>query len=234
MNYLITYGNSVFVANEEPNAILRHIQSVELQKPLLSGFYNNAENVSMYCQQVLNVLNNDFVSGFAKIEKYKQDLNNELNRIPNDIFYATWTASTILNQLKLSLHYACSFDALPHCNIALSLGRDAVIREVCRAANNSTISIVGQILSLAFKLGDMNNIGKMFWFYNTIIERIGDNSQFENERNLLNWAKGQRAYAYIAMATTMIGGAANVAHIINDATAQRDIEQYGQQPLTCL
>ena len=222
----------MFVTKEDPNTILRHIQSVELQKPMLSGFYNNAESVSMYCRQVLDLLNNDFVSGFAIIEKYKQDLNSELNRIPNDIFYATWTASTILNQLKLSLHYACQFGALPHCNIELSLGRDAVIREVCRAANNSTISIIGQILSFAFKIGDMNNIGKMFWFYNTIIERIGDNPQYENERNLLNWAKGQRAYAYIAMATTIIGGATNVAHIINDATAHQDIEQYGQQPLT--
>ena len=60
----------MFVAIEEPNTILRHIQSVELQKPLLSGFYNNTESVSAYCRQVLNVLNNDFVSGFAKIEKY--------------------------------------------------------------------------------------------------------------------------------------------------------------------
>lgn len=221
----------MFVAIEEPNTILRHIQSVELQKPLLSGFYNNTESVSAYCRQVLNVLNNDFVSGFAKIEKYKQDLNNELNRIPNDIFYVTWTASTILNRLKLSLHYACSFDVLPHCNIALSLGRDAVIQEVSRTANNSTIRIIGQVLSFAFKLGDMNNIGKMFWLYNTIIEHIGNSPQYENERKLLNWAKGQRAYAYIAMATTMIGGAANISHIINDATAQRDIDQYGQQPL---
>lgn len=57
---------------------------------------------------------------------------------------------------------------------------------------------------------------------------------YENERRLLDWAKGQRAYAYIAMATTMIGGAVNVAHIINDATAQRDIEQYGQLPLAFL
>lgn len=32
----------------------------------------------------------------------------------------------------------------------------------------------------------------------------------------------------------MIGGAANVAHIISEASAQRDVEQYGQQPLTFL
>ena len=224
MNYLITYGNSLFVANEDPNVILQHIQTLELQKPMLSGLYTNVESVSMYCRKVLNVLNNDFVSGFTKIEKYKQDLSNELYKSPNNIFYATCIASNILSELKLSLRYSCSFDALPHCKIALSLGIDAVIREVCKAANNSTISIVGQVLSFAFKLGDMNNIGKMFWFYNSIIEHIGENPLYENERNLLNWAKGQRAYAYIVMATTMLGGATNVAHVVNEANAQRDIE----------
>lgn len=234
MNYLITYGNGVFVAREEPNAILRHIQSVELQKPMLSGFFNNAESVSVYCHQVLNVLENDFVDGFTKIENYKQSLRNELTRVPVNDFYATLVASNILIHLKLALSNASPFDALPHCNIPLSLGRDTLIQEVCKAANNSAVTIVGQILSLAFKITDMNNVGQMFWFYNTIIAQIGQNPQYENERNLLNWAKGQRAYAYLAMATTVIGGTADVAHIINDATAQRDIELYGQQPLIFL
>ena len=82
-----------------------------------------------------------------------------------------------------------------------------------------------------YKVSDMNNIGQMFWFYKTIIGQIGQNPQYEYEPNLLNWAKGQRAYAYLAMATTMIGGVANVAHIISETSAQRDIEQYGQQLL---
>ncbi len=191
MNYLITYGNSVFVTKEEPNAILRHIQSVELQKPMLSGLYNNAERVSLYCRQVLNVLENDFVQGFTKIENYKQSLRNELTRVPVNDFYATWTASNILIHLKLALQNACPFDALPHCNIPLSLGRDALIQEVCKAANNSAVTIVGQILSLAFKITDMNKVGQMFWFYNAIIAQIGQNPQYENERNLFNWAKGR-------------------------------------------
>lgn len=204
---------------------------IEMQKPMLSGLYTNAANIA-YCQQVLNVLENDFVSGFTKIENYKQSLRNELVRVPINDFSATWVASNILIHLKLALPNACPFDALPHCNIPLSLGRDALNQEVSKAANNSTVTMVGQILSLAFKISDMNKVGQMFWFYNTIISQIGQNPQYENERNLLNWAKGQRAYAYLAMATTMIGGAANVAHIISETSAQRDIEQYGQQTLT--
>lgn len=231
MNYLITYENSVFVAKQDPHVIMQQIQMIEMQKPMLSGLYTNAANIA-YCQQVLNVLENDFVSGFTKIENYKQSLRNELVRVPINDFSATWAASNILILLKLALSNACPFDALPHCNIPLSLGRDALIQEVSKAANNSTVTMVGQILSLAFKISDMNKVGQMFWFYNTIISQIGQNPQYENERNLLNWAKGQRAYAYLAMATTVIGGTANVAHIISEALAQRDIEQYGQKPLT--
>ena len=230
MNYLITYENSVFVAKQEPSAILRQIQMIEMQKPMLSVLYTDAANIA-YCQQVLNVLENDFVQGFTKIEDYKQSLRNELTRVPINVFNASWVASNILIHLKLALPNACPFDALPHCNIPLSLGRDTLIQEVCKAANNSVATIIGQILSLAFKITDMNKVGQMFWFYNAIIAQIGQNPQYENERNLLNWAKSQRAYAYLAMATTMIGGAANVAHVINDAIAQRDIELYGQQPL---
>ena len=231
MNYLITYENSVFVAKQDPHVIMQQIQMIEMQKPMLSGLYTNAANIA-YCQQVLNVLENDFVSGFTKIENYKQSLRNELVRVPINDFSATWVASNILIHLKLALPNACPFDALPHCNIPLSLGRDALNQEVSKAANNSTVTMVGQILSLAFKISDMNKVGQMFWFYNTIISQIGQNPQYENERNLLNWAKGQRAYAYLAMATTMIGGVANVAHIISETSAQRDIEQYGQQTLT--
>lgn len=211
---------------------MQQIQMIEMQKPMLSGLYTNAANIA-YCHQVLNVLENDFLQGFTKIENYKQSLRNELTRVPVNDFYATLAASNILIHLKLALPNACPFDALPHCNIPLSLGRDALIQEVSKAANNSVVTMISQILSLAFKITDMNKVGQMFWFYNTIIAQIGQNPQSENERNLLNWAKGQRAYAYLAMVTTVIGGAANVAHIINDVSAQRDIEQYGQQPL-CL
>lgn len=230
MNYLITYENSVFVAKQDPHVIMQQIQMIEMQKPMLSGLYTNAANIA-YCQQVLNVLENDFVPGFTKIENYKQSLRNELVRVPINDFSATWVASNILIHLKLALPNACPFDALPHCNIPLSLGRDVLIQEVSKAANNSTVTMVGQILSLAFKVTDMNKVGQMFWIYNTIITQIGQNPQYESERNLLNWAKAQRAYAYLAMATTVIGGAANVAHIISETSAQRDIEQYGQQPL---
>lgn len=229
MNYLILDYNSVFVAKEDPCAILQRIQNIELQKPMLSWTYANMGATS-YCLQVLDMLNNDFVSGFAKIEEYKQKLQNEQNK-SNNYFYAIWEASSILSQLRLALNNAHAFDVLPQCNIALSQGRDALIREVGRATNSSAMQIVGQALSLAFRVYDVSNANQMFWFYNTIIERIDEMSPYQNERYLRNWAKAQRAYAFIAIVYSTFGGVSNIAHIIDEATAQKDIENFGQQPL---
>lgn len=109
--------------------------------------------------------------------------------------------------------------------------RDEIIKGVCKSTKNPTIELMGNVLSLAFKIKDISDIGKMFWYYNRIVTLLGINPCYDNERSLLNLAKGQRAYSYFAMATTVIGGAADVAHIISETSAQRDIEQYGQQQL---
>ena len=106
MNYLITYESSVFVAKQDPRAVMQQIQMIEMQKPMLSGLYTDTANIA-YCQQVLNVLENDFVDGFTKIENYKQSLRNELTRVPVNDFYATLAASNILIHLKLALPSAC-------------------------------------------------------------------------------------------------------------------------------
>ena len=230
MNYLILDYDSVFVTQEEPRTILQHIQNIELQKPMLSWAYANT-TVTSYCQLVVDWLNNDYVSGFLKIEDYKQKLQNEIIK-GNSNFYAIWEVSNILNQLKLALNNAYAFASLPQCNIAFSLGRDALIREVGRATNSSAMQIVGQALSLAFKVYDVSNACQMFGFYNTIIERIDERTQYQNERNLRNWAKAQRAYAFFAIASSTFGGASNIAHIVDEITAQHDIEKYGQQVLS--
>ena len=109
--------------------------------------------------------------------------------------------------------------------------RDEVIKGVSRSANNATIELMGTVLSLAFKIKDINDIGKVFWFYNRLVTLLGENPNYDNERNLLNWAKGQRAHAYFAFVPTLAGGAASIAHIIDEATAKRDVENYGQYSL---
>lgn len=232
MNYLIVDYNSVFVAKNDITTIKAKIQGIELQKPMLSTWYIHNQFAALcYCQQVLNLLVEDFASGFSKIEEYKRKLNDELQRGIGNNSFALWVASDILIQLRFSLDYAIAFNQLPHCNVLMSHLRDEIIKGVCKSTKNLTIELMGNVLSLAFKIKDISDIGKMFWYYNRIVTLLGINPCYDNERNLLNWAKGQRAYSYFAMATTVIGGAADVAHIISETSAQRDIEQYGQQQL---
>lgn len=233
MNYLIVDNMDVFVAKVAPDMIVSQIQSIESQKTILLGCYVNSQSFSIYYNLVLNMLDKCFSAGFAVIERYKNMLRDEIASGCNN-FMAVWNVSNIVSQLKLSLHYAIPFDSLPTCNITLSAGRDALIKMFSQATNKSVIKIIGNVLSLAFKIVDLGNIGKMFWFYNTIIIRIGENPQYENERNLLRWAKAQRGYAYFALIPAVAGGAANVASIIDEVTAKREIEQYGQKPLELL
>ena len=232
MNYLIVDNNSVFVAKTDIAVLKAKIQRIELQKPMLSTWYiNNQATEVAYCQQVVTLLQEDFASGFSKIEMYKQRLCAELQKGFGNNSYAVWVASDILIQLRVSLNNAIAFDRLLHCNVLMSHLRDELISRACKYAKNPTIELMGNVLSLAFKLKDVGDIGKMFWYYNRIVNLLGENPQYENERNLLTWAKGQRAHAFFAFIPTLVGGAENIAHIIDEATAQRDLEQYGQQPL---
>ena len=234
MNYLIVDNNSVFVAKTDVSVLKAKIQRIELQKPMLSTWYINNQTAELaYCQQVAKLLQEDIASGFSKIEMYKHRLSTELQKGFGSNSYAVWVASDILIQLRVALTNAIAFDQLPHCNVLLSHLRDELITETCKSAKNSTIELMGNVLSLAFKLKDVGDIGKMFWFYNRIVTLLGENPQYENERNLLTWAKGQRAHAFFAFIPTLVGGVASIAHIIDLATMQHDLEQYGQQPL-CL
>ena len=232
MNYLIVDYNSVFVAKNDVATIKAKIQGIDLQKPMLLTWYIHNQFAALsYGQQVLNLLVEDFASGFSKIEEYKRKLNDELQRGNGNYSYALWIASDILRHLRFSLDYAIAFDRLPHCDMLISHVRDEVIKGVSRSANNATIELMGTVLSLAFKIKDINDIGKVFWFYNRLVTLLGENPNYDNERNLLNWAKGQRAHAFFAFVPTLVGGAASIAHIIDEATAQHDMDCYGQCPL---
>ena len=232
MNYLIVDYNSVFVAKNDVATIKAKIQGIELQKPMLSTWYIHNQFAALgYCQRVLNLLVEDFANGFSKIEDYKRKLNDELQRGSGNYSFALWVASDILIQLRFSLDYAIAFNQLPHCDVLMSHLRDEMIKGVCRSTKNSTIELMGNVLSLAFKIKDISDIGKMFWYYNRIVTLLGINPYYDNERNLLNWAKGQRAHAFFAFIPTLLGGAASIAHIIDEATAKLDMKNYGEYSL---
>ena len=210
---------------------MQHIQQIELHKPGLSDLCDDVARIAFYCQQVLELLDNDLASGFTRIEAYKQKLQSELLR-RDTYFQAAWEASWILNQLMSALHHSYAFDALPQCHVALSAGRNELIREATHAANSTAAQMIGQALSLAFNVWEANNANKVYWFYNSIVEQLDETSLYQNERNLCKWANAQRGYAFYAMISSALGGAGNVAHIIDEATAKRDVGNYGEQSLS--
>lgn len=40
------------------------------------------------------------------------------------------------------------------------------------------------------------------------------------------WAKAQRGYAFFAFIPTLVGGAVTIAHLVDEATALKDIEEW--------
>ena len=60
----------------------------------------------------------------------------------------------------------------------------------------------------------------------TLVDALSMNQQYENERRLLAWAKAQRGYAFFAFIPTVVGGAVTIAHLVDEATALKDIEEW--------
>ena len=73
---------------------------------------------------------------------------------------------------------------------------------------------------------DLSDIGCAFSYYCTLVNALSMHQQYENERRLLAWAKAQRGYAFFAFIPTLVGGAVTIAHLIDEATALKDIEEW--------
>lgn len=233
MNYLILEYNSVFVAKVDPKVIAAKIKNIPLQYPMYNVGYMKSNGYMNYCQQVLNLLTDDFVEGFRKIEEYKQKLHEQLRTCGSDYFAAYLEASNILNQLQLCLAVAeiTPFDRIPQCNPFLSYTRDEIISGLCKATKNPILELIGHAFTLGLKANDWRNIDDVLTFYNKIVITIGEKPLYENECKLLEWAKAQRGYTYFASVQTACGGIKDVVHIIDKATAISDIEKCGNRKL---
>ena len=92
--------------------------------------------------------------------------------------------------------------------------------------HNNTIEFIGNVVSLVFKVKDLSDIGYVFSYYCTLVDALSMHQQYENERRLLAWAKAQRGYAFFAFIPTLVGGAVTIAHLVDEATALKDIEEW--------
>lgn len=238
MHYLINDIKGVCVTKTDISYIRKNIQNIENQKMMMTGYYNSwskTERIPVYCTQLLNLLCSDFVDGFHLIESYKENLSNAISRgNTNGYWEAIWRTTEILCNLKCLLYYAIPFDNLPTYNPTNSITFDTLIQNLEQTTKNNTLKILCETLSLAFKITDMANISNVFWYYHTLINRL-ESSGYDLssvESNLLQWAKAQRGYFYLAVVHTAIGATGNIMSIITETTAQQDIQNF--QPLSFL
>ncbi len=218
MKNLIISPNGVYATQTNPEVIQGRIRNIEVRRPMLIGSNVYYED---YCKQVYALLEQEYIPGYTVVETYKQRLNS-----CRDYVTMSMEASRILWDLQWSMRNAIPIDKLPQVHPILSVTRDELIKGFCKSTHNNTIKFIGNVVSLVFKVKDLSDIGYVFSYYCTLVDALSMNQQYENERRLLAWAKAQRGYAFFAFIPTLVGGAVTIAHLVDEATALKDIEEW--------
>lgn len=218
MKNLIISPNGVYATQTNPEVIQGRIRNIEARRPMLIGSNVYYED---YCKQVYDLLEQEYIPGYTVVETYKQRLKS-----CRDYVTMSMEASRILWELQWSMRNAIPIDKLPQVNPVLSITRDELIKGFCKSTHNNTIELIGNVVSLVFKVKDLSDIGYVFSYYCTLVDALSMNQQYENERRLLAWAKAQRGYAFFAFIPTLVGGAVTIAHLVDEATALKDIEEW--------
>jgi hypothetical protein len=218
MKNLIISPNGVYATQTNPEVIQGRIRNIEACRPMLIGSNVYYED---YCKQVYDLLEQEYIPGYTVVETYKQRLKS-----CRDYVTMSMETSRILWDLQWSMRNAIPIDQLPQVHPILSVTRDELIKGFCKSTHNNTIELIGNVVSLVFKVKDLSDIGYVFSYYCTLVDALSMNQQYENERRLLAWAKAQRGYAFFAFIPTVVGGAVTIAHLVDEATALKDIEEW--------
>ena len=218
MKNLIISPYGVYATQTNPEVIQERIRNIEARRPMLIGSNVYYED---YCKQVYDLLEQEYIPGYTVVETYKQRLKS-----CRDYVTMSMEASRILWDLQWSMRNAIPIDKLPQVHSILSVTRDELIKGFCKSTHNNTIELIGNVVSLVFKVKDLSDIGYVFSYYCALVDALSMNQQYENERRLLAWAKAQRGYAFFAFIPTLVGGAVTIAHLVDEATALKDIEEW--------
>ncbi len=218
MKHLIISSSGVYATQTNLEVIQGRIRNIEACRSMLIGSNVYYED---YCKQVCDLLDQEYIPGYTVVETYKQRLKS-----CRDYITMSMEASRILWELQWSMRNAIPIDKLPQVNPVLSITRDELIKGFCKSTHNNTIKLIGNVVSVVFKVKDLSDIGYAFFYYCTLVDALSMHQQYENERRLLAWAKAQRGYSFFAFIPTLVGGAATIAHLLDEATALKDVEEW--------
>ena len=191
MKNLIISPNGVYATQTNPEVIQGRIRNIEARRPMLIGSNMYYED---YCKQVYDLLEQEYIPGYTVVETYKQRLQS-----CRDYVTMSMEALRILWELQWSMRNAIPIDKLPQVNPVLSITRDELIKGFCESTHNNTIELIGNVVSLVFKVKDLSDIGYAFSYYCTLVDALSMHQQYENELRLLAWAKAQRGYAFLLL-----------------------------------
>ena len=159
MKHLIISPSGVYATQTTPEVIQGRIRNIEARRPMLIGSNVYYED---YCKQVYDLLEQEYIPGYTVVETYKQRLKS-----CRDYVTMSMETSRILWDLQWSMRNAIPIDKLPQVHPILSVTRDELIKGFCKSTHNNTIELIGNVVSLVFKVKDLSDIGYIFSFVNT-------------------------------------------------------------------
>ena len=224
--------HGLFITKIGVDEIKQRVNEIEVyNKRYAADIKQDKALCKSYCNKTLRLLEDCFMPDMWAIEKskrrlydYKDSDNFEMLKIGKA------TCDVILTNINSMLTTVVPLKDFPSCKEFLDITKD-VSAEVAKQAINDRIAKMGLHGILAVeKANDAIDIMDIFKFYNNIVVELNREVTEEHwvlsplEQALLDRAKAEQGYCFLAMLKTGYNFVKELKGIIDEATAKNDIK----------
>lgn len=186
-----------------------------------------------FCNKVYSILSTRMVQGLYAVEKTKHKLKEGMTSDNAVVLLGISSyALSALCEIKDRFSNAIPLSQMPSCKQFLSIENDlfeTAIKELC---DNAIVKELIKIGAIAKGVYDATKIVTVFMFYRNIVKELeweinnADWKLCEVEQWLLDKAKAECGYCFLALVKAGFAISNDIKDFINEAKAQIDIEEF--------
>ena len=200
--------------------------------------FNQADIPSQrtFCNKVYSILSTRMVQGLYAVEKTKHKLKEGMTSDNTAILLGTSSyALSALCEIKERFSHAIPLSQLPSCKHFLSIENDlfeASIKELC---DNAIVKQLINIGAIAKGVYDGTTIVQVLMFYRNIVKELeweinkANWKLCETERWLLDKAKAECGYCFLALVKVGYSISEDITDFINEVKAQNYIKEFEEK-----
>lgn len=200
--------------------------------------FNQADIPSQrtFCNKVYSILSTRIVQGLYAVEKTKHKLKEGMTSDNTAILLGTSSyALSALCEIKERFSHAIPLSQLPSCKHFLSIEGDlfeASIKELC---DNAIVKQLINIGAIAKGVYDGTTIVQVLMFYRNIVRELeweinkANWKLCETERWLLDKAKAECGYCFLALVKVGYSISEDITDFINEVKAQNYIKEFEEK-----